>query len=106
MNEVSDKTWATEVEQAATPVLVMFSGRWCAPCKSATPVVEAFERACGGRVKVLKADVEKAGGASMDAHVSTLPTFVLYARGEAVGKHVGFDARLVDTLRGMVGVMG
>ena len=105
MNEVSDKTWATEVEQAPVPVLVMFSGRWCAPCKSATPVVEAFERACGGRVKVLKADVEKAGGASMDAHVSTLPTFVLYSRGVLVGKHVGYDARLVDVLRGMVGTL-
>ena len=106
MLTVTDRTWDEQVTRAPTPVLVMFSAVWCKPCAAAVPVVERFEAAARGKVRVLKADVEQTAGAAVDAGVCTVPTFVLYgAGGQIVGRHVGVDARLVDTLRGMVGVL-
>lgn len=102
MRTVSDKTWNAEVVDADVPVLVMFSATWCRPCAAAGPVLERFEEATGGKVRVLKADIEQAGAAAVAARVQSVPTFVLYSRGGVVATHTGYDARLVDTLRGMV----
>lgn len=102
MRTVTDKTWNAEVVGADVPVLVMFSATWCKPCAAAAPVLQRFEAATGGRVRVLKADIEQAGAAAVAARVQSVPTFVLYSRGAVVATHAGYDARLVDTLRGMV----
>ena len=40
------------------PVLVDFWATWCGPCKTLTPALEKVTRAAGGRVKLVKIDVD------------------------------------------------
>ncbi|MBU6499216.1 MAG: tetratricopeptide repeat protein [Rhodospirillales bacterium] len=41
------------------PVLVDFWATWCGPCKTLTPILEKVVRAAGGRVRLVKVDIDK-----------------------------------------------
>jgi putative thioredoxin len=41
------------------PILVDFWATWCGPCKTLTPALEKVVRAAGGRVRLVKIDIDK-----------------------------------------------
>jgi putative thioredoxin len=43
----------------AVPVLVDFWATWCGPCKTLTPALEKIVRAAGGRLRLVKIDVDQ-----------------------------------------------
>jgi putative thioredoxin len=55
------KTFMQDVVEASrtTPILVDFWATWCGPCKTLTPTIEKVVRAAGGRVKLVKIDIDK-----------------------------------------------
>ena len=54
-------TFMQDVVQASNdvPVLVDFWATWCGPCKTLTPTLEKVVRSAGGRVKLVKIDIDK-----------------------------------------------
>lgn len=54
------KTFMRDVVEASRqiPVLVDFWATWCAPCKQLTPTLEKVVRAAGGRLKLVKIDID------------------------------------------------
>jgi len=54
------KTFMQDVIEASRtiPVLVDFWATWCGPCKTLTPTLEKVVRAAGGRVKLVKIDID------------------------------------------------
>ncbi len=54
-------TFMKDVVEASrtTPILVDFWATWCGPCKTLTPTLEKVVRAAGGRVKLVKIDVDR-----------------------------------------------
>ena len=60
---IVDGTQATFMQDVieasrSIPVLVDFWATWCGPCKSLTPVLERVTKAAGGRVKLVKIDID------------------------------------------------
>lgn len=55
------KTFMQDVVEASrqVPVLVDFWATWCGPCKTLTPALEKVVRASGGRVRLVKIDIDK-----------------------------------------------
>jgi putative thioredoxin len=55
------KTFMVDVVEASRsiPVLVDFWATWCGPCKTLTPTLEKIVRAAGGRVKLVKIDIDQ-----------------------------------------------
>jgi putative thioredoxin len=59
--EGDQASFMTDVIEASrqVPVLVDFWATWCGPCKTLTPALERVVRASGGRVRLVKIDIDK-----------------------------------------------
>jgi putative thioredoxin len=55
------KTFMQDVIEASrtVPVLVDFWATWCGPCKTLTPTLERVTKAAGGRIKLVKIDIDQ-----------------------------------------------
>ncbi len=78
-----------EVYEASVPVLVDFYADWCGPCKAMGPVVEALASKYEGKAKVGKINVDDNQDIAMKYGVMSIPTFIVFKGGKAVGKVMG-----------------
>jgi len=83
------RTFMADVVEASreTPVLVDFWATWCGPCKTLTPTIEKVVRAAGGRVKLVKIDIDKNRQlvqqlAQMGLPLQSVPTVVGFVQGQ------------------------
>ncbi|MGC8475633.1 MAG: tetratricopeptide repeat protein [Acetobacteraceae bacterium] len=83
------KTFMAEVVEASRqlPVLVDFWATWCGPCKALTPTLEKVVRAAGGRVKLVKIDVDKNRAlvqqlAQLGLPMQSVPTVAAFWQGQ------------------------
>jgi putative thioredoxin len=79
---------ADVIEASRTiPVLVDFWATWCGPCRQLTPALEKIVRTAGGRVKLVKIDVDQAAGlvaqlSRMGLPLQSIPTVVGFWQGQ------------------------
>ena len=87
--ELTDKDFAEEVLQSDTPVLVDFWAEWCGPCRVLGPVIESLSDEYDGQVKVAKVDVDANQQVAMQFGIRSIPTVVLFDKGQVVDTFVG-----------------
>ena len=83
------KNFMREVVEAsrARPVLVDFWATWCGPCKTLTPTLEKVVRASGGRVKLVKIDIDQNRAlvqqlAQLGLPMQSVPTVAAFWQGQ------------------------
>ena len=79
----------TEVLESSTLVLVDFYADWCGPCKMMGPIVKALADKYDGKVKVGKINVDEQPSLAQKFRVISIPTFIIFKDGNAVGTFVG-----------------
>jgi len=72
-----------------TLVLVDFWAGWCNPCKMLSPLLDNVIDAYGGDVLLAKVDTDKEKNLSAAFNVRSLPTVLLFKKGEIVDTFMG-----------------
>lgn len=71
------------------PVLVDLWAEWCGPCRAVAPVLERLAQRHGGRLKVVKVDVDRCPGLAQRFAAASIPLLVLLRDGHEVERIVG-----------------
>jgi putative thioredoxin len=97
MNESVFKFVATTADFATTvidasrdrPVLVDFWAPWCGPCRTLMPLLDRIADDYGGRFALAKVNTDEEPGIAGQFGVRSIPTVMLFHRGEVVDQFVG-----------------
>ena len=86
---VTDASFAEDVLQADTPVLLDFWAEWCGPCKKMGPTLEDVSEEFEGRLKIAKMDIQENPDTPGKFHVRGIPTLMIFKGGQVVATKVG-----------------
>jgi putative thioredoxin len=76
-------------ESRKQPVLVDFWAPWCGPCKQLTPVLEKVVREAGGKVKLVKLNIDEHPAIPGQMGVQSIPAVFAFVNGQPVDGFMG-----------------
>ncbi|MGR3292238.1 MAG: thioredoxin [Paracoccaceae bacterium] len=71
------------------PVIVDFWAPWCGPCKTLGPMLEDAVKAAGGKVRMVKINVDEAQQISTQLKIQSIPTVYGYYQGQPIDAFQG-----------------
>lgn len=100
----TDKNFEEMVIKNDKPVLVDFFADWCGPCRAVAPIVEELSGTFEGKALVGKLDVDANPAIAGKYEVMSIPTVILFDKGEEVARQVGFGGKdmYLDMLKKVV----
>ena len=87
--KVDNNNFKTDVLEAEGPVVVDFWAEWCGPCKMIAPHLEEISAELGGKVKIVKLNIDENQQTTIKYGVRSIPTLILFKNGEPVDMKVG-----------------
>ena len=90
---LTEAVFDTEVLKSTLPVIVDFTAIWCGPCKLLDPVVTQLSQDWGGKVKIVKLDVDDNSNLAMKYGVMGVPTLILFVNGNPVQRLSGYQPK-------------
>ncbi len=110
IKDVSEATFMVDVIEASqtVPIIVDFWAPWCGPCKTLTPLIEGAVKAAGGKVRLVKIDVDQNQQIAAQLRIQSIPTVYAFWQGQPVD---GFQGALpgseikkfIDTVAALAG---
>ena len=89
LTQTTDTAFEKDVLKASKPVLVDFWAEWCGPCKTIAPFLEDLASELGGKVEVIKVNIDENPLTPTKYGVRGIPTLMLFKNGEVAATKVG-----------------
>ena len=86
IKDTTEATFMADVVDASQdiPVIVDFWAPWCGPCKTLGPMLEDAVRAAGGKVKMVKVDIDRSQQIAAQLRIQSIPTVYAFHKGQPV----------------------
>lgn len=91
IKDTTTDTFMADVMEASrtTPVIVDFWAPWCGPCKQLGPLLEKLVKQYGGKVKLVKINVDENQELAMQFRVQSIPAVYGFKDGRPVDGFMG-----------------
>jgi len=91
IKDTTTQTFVADVIEASSqvPVLVDFWAPWCGPCRQLTPLLEKAVKAAGGKVKLVKMNIDQYPEVAGQLGIQSIPAVFAFANGRPVDGFMG-----------------
>ena len=89
----TDATFASDVLESDTPVLVDFWAEWCQPCKMVAPVLDEIAAENAGNLTVVKVNIDENPQVARDYRVMSIPMLTIFKGGQIVKSFNGAKSK-------------
>ena len=110
VKEVTTASFRQDVltDSITQPVLVDFWAPWCGPCKQLGPIIEKAVAASGGKVKLVKMNIDEHPQIAGQLGIQSIPAVIAFQKGQPVDGFVGAlpESQVRQFIERLVGPVG
>ena len=110
VKDVTTANFRQEVvtESMRQPVLVDFWAPWCGPCKQLGPILEKAVAASGGKVRLVKMNIDDHPQIAGQLGIQSIPAVIAFQKGQPIDGFVGSlpESQIKGFIERLVGPLG
>ena len=110
VKDVTTATFRQDViaDSMRQPVLVDFWAPWCGPCKQLGPLIEKAVASAGGKVKLVKMNIDDHPQIAGQLGIQSIPAVIAFQKGQPIDGFVGAlpESQIKGFIERLVGPLG